>query len=304
MATCLAWQTLSEARPNRKALRRPGVPLGGLLEGFGNGAPREMVVVWVVRPRYRIRLTVRLFAFFFLYFHSRNVMPLLYTDIFTDFPHQLRADINPYVTRLKASRDEAPLPILYGQELKDRAGQWRSYFANTMGQAPKRLILEIGVHKGQVFVDMACKDPKSGFVGMDVTMKRVVCTAEKLERHGLCNSCVLLGNASHLEALFAPEELDGIVIFFPDPWEKKEHQAKNRLLQPEFCTAMVRTLKPGGFIWFKTDAKPYFDSTCAALEGLADGERPFGDNIMSSFERRFQIAGRATYEKTFLKSLS
>ena len=56
----------------------------------------------------------------------------------------------------------------------------------------------------------------------------------------------------HLEA----ESLDGIHLFFPDPWPKKKHQ-KRRIVNPDFLNLIAPKIKPGGFIHIATDWVPY-----------------------------------------------
>ena len=50
--------------------------------------------------------------------------------------------------------------------------------------------------------------------------------------------------------------LDGIHIFFPDPWHKKKHN-KRRLVQSEFIKSIVPKLKVGGYIHCATDWEAY-----------------------------------------------
>ena len=47
-----------------------------------------------------------------------------------------------------------------------------------------------------------------------------------------------------LREMLAPGALDGLRVYFPDPWPKKRHH-KRRLIQPEFLDLAARRLKPG-----------------------------------------------------------
>ena len=59
-----------------------------------------------------------------------------------------------------------------------------------------------------------------------------------------------------LEHMIAPQTLEGVHIFFPDPWHKKRHN-KRRLIQPNFVELLVSRLRPGGYIHCATDWEPY-----------------------------------------------
>ena len=41
-----------------------------------------------------------------------------------------------------------------------------------------------------------------------------------------------------LEHMIAPDSLDGVHIFFPDPWHKARHH-KRRLIQPKFVALLA-----------------------------------------------------------------
>ena len=59
-----------------------------------------------------------------------------------------------------------------------------------------------------------------------------------------------------VENMLADESLDGIHIFFPDPWHKKRHH-KRRLIQPPFVAKLLPKLKVGGYIHLATDWEEY-----------------------------------------------
>jgi hypothetical protein len=50
--------------------------------------------------------------------------------------------------------------------------------------------------------------------------------------------------------------LDGIHVFFPDPWHKTRHK-KRRLIQPPFVALLASRLKPGGYFHCATDWENY-----------------------------------------------
>ncbi len=50
--------------------------------------------------------------------------------------------------------------------------------------------------------------------------------------------------------------LDGVHIFFPDPWHTTKHN-KRRLIQPALVAKLAARLKPGGYLHCATDWEPY-----------------------------------------------
>ena len=67
-----------------------------------------------------------------------------------------------------------------------------------------------------------------------------------------------------LEQMIAPESLDGIHIYFADPWHKKRHH-KRRLIQAEFVRLLISRLKPNGYIHLATDWHNYAEQMLLVL---------------------------------------
>ncbi|MBI2601740.1 MAG: hypothetical protein HYW48_01680 [Deltaproteobacteria bacterium] len=229
-------------------------------------------------------------------------MPLHNVDIFEDLPSRLDKTVNPYVNLLVGGQHDS-LPLCYGQSLKGKAGRWRETLCEKMGFPPEKLILEIGVHKGKVIINLALDYPQWGFLGMDITFKRVVLSAEKLTRAHTKNAMILLGNARHISKVFTPGELDGAIIFFPDPWVKKKSQMRNRLLNESFCRDLSSSLKQGAFFWLKTDSEDYFRLAETMVTGLGfkPSARLFPQPYESTFEARFRSFMLPTFEEFWTK---
>ncbi len=108
-----------------------------------------------------------------------------------------------------------------------------------------------------------------------------------------------------LAQLFAPAELDAILVFFPDPWTKVK-KAKHRLLQPETLASWLTLLKPNGFFCLRTDQKVYFDWVAEALEKLGMKMSPLDSflgphQVGSCFGDRFKRQNVEFYEGKFSK---
>mgnify|MGYP006284781029 CR=1 FL=1 len=230
-------------------------------------------------------------------------MPVKHPDPFAYSTDGLSDQVNPYVAALRAANEDGSLPLAFGRGLEGGAGHWRQRVAqhNGLAKSYERLVVEIGCHLGKTLIEMAEANPDTLFIGFDITFKRVVTTAQRAKAKGLTNVFVILANAASIGQIFAPGEIDGILIFFPDPWVKKARQAKNRLVDAEFCVRLNGVLSPEGFCWFKTDQKPYFDATAAFLTeaGFEHQSTPWPNALLrdyiSTFETRFKSKNLDTY---------
>jgi tRNA (guanine-N7-)-methyltransferase len=237
-------------------------------------------------------------------------MPQKRPDPFVNAATTLDATVNPYVGMLREATASGALPLAVGPTLAGMKGQWRQHIAAYHGlQTPaKRLIVEIGCYKGQTLLDLTKAFPDTAFIGIDITFKRVVTTAQRLTAHGVKNGFCAMANAIAIDQLFAPGELDGCLIFFPDPWIRKAKQAKHRLVGPQFCERLYSRLAASGFCWLKTDHLPYFERANEALAQASFSRVPasapelLGSDFSSVFEQRFHAQQLPTYGSKWLKS--
>jgi tRNA (guanine-N7-)-methyltransferase len=228
-------------------------------------------------------------------------MPIKNANPFQDPLEHMRPEVNRYLSLLKDGLESGDLPLLYGPAMERLPGQWRQHFADQMGQSPSALVLEIGSHFGEVILKMASDCPDTALIGMDITFKRVVKLAQKSQGLGQKNLLSVLCNAKALDQVFADGELDGIFIFFPDPWAQKKRQMKNRLVNQDFVKVLQRKLRPGGFFWFKSDCEPYYAAVCESFDTnlweIDQGRQGIPSGIYTSrFERLFAEQGLPCHE--------
>jgi tRNA (guanine-N7-)-methyltransferase len=233
-----------------------------------------------------------------------KIMPIRSADPFHDHLERLRPEFNRFVDVMRTA-NEQNLSALQGPALKPWAQRWRAYFQEERQLNPEGLYLEIGSHLGEVLLKLAHDYPKSAFIGMDITLKRVIKVAQKAQQHELPNVLSMLANARGLDILFGPAELDGVLLFFPDPWSKKKRQEKNRLADRDFFVALAPKLRAHGFFWFKTDCLPYFEDVRLLLSELqwrptAPQEGIPHSTYTSRFERVFTEEGLPTYSGVWL----
>jgi len=147
--------------------------------------------------------------------------------------------------------------------------------------APK--ILEIGFGMGQATAEIAAGAPEKDFLGCEVHTPGVGSLLKLVGEQSLTNLRIVQHDVVDvLEQMIAPAALDGVHVFFPDPWHKKRHN-KRRLIQPDFVKLLVSRIKQGGYIHLATDWEDYATqmlevlSAEPALENTADGYAPRPD---------------------------
>lgn len=121
--------------------------------------------------------------------------------------------------------------------------------------APK--FLEIGFGMGETTVTIAKDHPQYDYLAIDVHTPGVGSLLKQIDESGLVNVRVIQHDAVEVLQRVLPSDcLDGVHIFFPDPWPKARHH-KRRLIQPEFIALLCRHLKRGGYIHAATDWEDY-----------------------------------------------
>ncbi|HEY2203341.1 MAG TPA: tRNA (guanosine(46)-N7)-methyltransferase TrmB [Pseudonocardia sp.] len=193
---------------------------------------------------------------------------------------------------------------------------WRSWwpeFGRTLDAAPRPLdldgwfgraapvIMEIGSGMGESTAALAAAAPGVNHLAVEVYQPGLGQLLMRIHERGLTNLRLLRGDAVRvLRELLPPATLDGIRLYFPDPWPKRKHH-KRRLVQPEFAALAADRLRPGGTLHLATDWAHYAEQmrrVCDAEPLLAntapDGgwtPRP-GWRPMTKFEQRAGEEGR------------
>ncbi|MFD7706829.1 tRNA (guanosine(46)-N7)-methyltransferase TrmB [Streptomyces sp. NPDC059785] len=134
------------------------------------------------------------------------------------------------------------------------------------------VVLEIGFGMGEATARMAAADPHTGILAVDVHTPGQGNLLNLADRDGLDNVRVANGDAIILlREMLRPDSLDGLRVYFPDPWPKKRHH-KRRLIQPEFLTLAAARLRPGAIVHCATDWEPYAEQMLDVLSGHPDFE--------------------------------
>ena len=126
-------------------------------------------------------------------------------------------------------------------------------------------ILEIGFGMGETTAKIAALRPNDDFLGIEVHLPGVGALLKLIGEQKLNNLRVIRHDAVEvLENMIATNALDGIHIYFADPWHKKRHH-KRRLIQAQFVKLLVSRLKVGGYLHLATDWHNYAEQMLLVL---------------------------------------
>jgi tRNA (guanine-N7-)-methyltransferase len=138
-----------------------------------------------------------------------------------------------------------------------------------LDNSPQR-ILEIGFGMGESTAHIAQVRPQDVFLGIEVHEPGVGALLKKIGELQLSNLRLIQHDAVEvLEQMITKDSLDGVHIFFPDPWHKKRHH-KRRLIQKDFLTLLASRLKTGGYIHLATDWQHYAEQMLLVLNQCHD----------------------------------
>ncbi|AZA10540.1 tRNA (guanosine(46)-N7)-methyltransferase TrmB [Corynebacterium gerontici] len=130
-------------------------------------------------------------------------------------------------------------------------------------------ILEIGSGTGTSTAAMAPLEADTNIIAVELYKPGLAKLLGAVVRGEIDNVRMIRGDGVEvLTHMFAPESLDGVRIFFPDPWPKARHH-KRRIIQSGVLNLIASRLKPGGVLHVATDHADY----AQWIEELVDVEK-------------------------------
>jgi tRNA (guanine-N7-)-methyltransferase len=127
------------------------------------------------------------------------------------------------------------------------------------------VVLEIGFGMGEATAHIAALLPNTNFLCCEVHEPGVGALLKRIGEQNLHNIRICSHDAVEvIDHMLLPQSLDGVHIFFPDPWHKKKHN-KRRLIQAPLIAKLAARLKVGGYIHCATDWQPYAEQILEVL---------------------------------------
>ena len=191
-----------------------------------------------------------------------------------------------------------------------QAIDWEKSF-NQPGLTARPKILEIGFGMGETTAKIAAARPEDDFLAIEVHEPGVGALLKLIGEQGQTNLRLIRHDAVEVVENMIPEGfLDGVHVYFPDPWHKKRHN-KRRLIQPKFVELLSSRIKSGGYWHLATDwqeyaeqmmevmtAEPTMENTGTLAGGYA--HRPSYRPI-TKFENRGIKLGHGVWDLVFRK---
>jgi tRNA (guanine-N7-)-methyltransferase len=129
------------------------------------------------------------------------------------------------------------------------------------------IILEIGFGMGETTAAIAEAHPENDYLGIEVHSPGVGSLLKMIDEHAIGNVRIVQHDAVDvITHMIAPASLDGVHIFFPDPWPKKRHH-KRRLIQPPLVGLLAQKMKTGAYLHAATDWWDYAEQILAVFRG-------------------------------------
>jgi tRNA (guanine-N7-)-methyltransferase len=145
---------------------------------------------------------------------------------------------------------------------------WASAFTHPVTGStggPRPRILEVGFGMGETTAAISQLRQGDDFLAIEVHLPGVGALLKRIGELGLTNLRLIRHDAVEvLEHMIAETSLDGIHIYFADPWHKKRHH-KRRLIQQQFVELLASRIKPGGYLHLATDWHNYAEQMLLVL---------------------------------------
>ena len=172
-------------------------------------------------------------------------------------------------------------------------------------QRSAKKVLEIGFGMGDSLLQMAMQEPETDFLGIEVHAPGMGSLVNAAADQDIDNLRLYLADANDvLEECIAPDSLDRVQLYFPDPWHKKKHH-KRRIVQPQFLQLIRRKLKVAGCLHIATDWEPYAEQMLELLDAAPGYKNTAGKGHfiprpdyrpLTKFEKRGQGLGHGVWD--------
>jgi tRNA (guanine-N7-)-methyltransferase len=175
-------------------------------------------------------------------------------------------------------------------------------------RSESKKILEIGFGMGETTAKIAQTLPDCDFLAAEVHTPGVGALLKLIDESALTNIRIIQHDVVEvLQNMLADASLDGVHIFFPDPWHKKRHH-KRRLIQAEFVKLLCSKLKIGGYLHVATDWQDYAEWVLEVLNAepkLQNTAKDYAEKPsyrpLTKFENRGIKLGHGVWDLVFTR---
>jgi tRNA (guanine-N7-)-methyltransferase len=144
---------------------------------------------------------------------------------------------------------------------------WVDFFGNS-----QPVEIDVGCGRGLFVFTSSLARPETNFLGIELEFKEARRGAKRLQKREAPNARIIGGDVFQAFTDFiAPQSVDAIHVYFPDPWWKRRHR-RRRVFNDRFVDLSAGLLKPGGFLHSWTDVEEYFGVISALMDNHAEFE--------------------------------
>jgi tRNA (guanine-N7-)-methyltransferase len=155
------------------------------------------------------------------------------------------------------------------------------------------VVVEIGFGMGRATAIIAGDNPDKNYIGLEIHKPGIGRLLWEIEQRPLSNVRIIEHDATEVfQHMIPADSLEGVHIFFPDPWPKKRHH-KRRLIQRPFTDCIASKLRYKGYIYMVSDWQDYAEWALSALtntEGMVNDYEGFAEpqswRPQTSFEKK------------------
>ena len=185
--------------------------------------------------------------------------------------------------------------IQEGKEFyKNSRGNWNKKFKNN-----NPIVLELACGNGEYTVSRSISDKERNFIGIDIKGARIWKGANELEKQKSTNALFLRTQIENIMDFFNIDEIEEIIISFPDPRPKKR-DIKKRLTNINFLNLYYEVLNKNGILILKTDDEKLFEFSRDEIKLSKFNVNDYTKDLHSSTKFDLYKKIKTKYEEKFL----
>ncbi|WP_029512876.1 tRNA (guanosine(46)-N7)-methyltransferase TrmB [Mycoplasmopsis iners] len=172
------------------------------------------------------------------------------------------------------------------------------------GKYPVKLdsktVLEIGMGKGEMIVELARINPDLIFIGLEKYATVAAKALKKAEEYNINNFHIIIDDATKLEEIFVGEP-HTIWLTFSDPWPKARHE-RRRLTHSSFLNLYSKIMNENTMLKFKSDNDKLYEFSLESFQQNGWNLVDYGtdlhnsshqkDNVMTGYEAKWSSLGK------------
>ena len=245
---------------------------------------------------------------------DKNKNPIYQRRVFEESEDPKQRKIRSFVLRqgrLTPAQErafESAWPA-FGLEYQKTPIDLNEIFGRPDTKTDAKKVLEVGFGMGDATAKIAQTLPDHDFLAVEVHAPGVGALLKLIEEDDIDNIRIIQHDAVEvLNNMLADASLDGVHIFFPDPWHKKRHN-KRRLIQAEFVKLLCSKLKVGAYLHVATDWEDYAEWVLEVLQAepqLKNTAETYAEKPsyrpLTKFENRGIKLGHGVWDLVCLKA--